>query len=561
MSSERNDELPFLPGNGFRDYSKKKFHVSNTLNYKNGYPLPNKPKYTIGGSKLPEPPAMQVDYQYELGCDKNREHKSSQEKSTFVPAHLAFDKKVLKFDAYFKEAVHESPNEYYRVRPVEIYYYLEDDSIGVIEPLVENCGMPQGKLIKRQRLPKNSNGECWHWTDLNLAMNVVFYGRTFRIVNCDQFTRDFLESEGKVIQEQESIPVDPYTESRNLPLRSYNTPTDFDKLNKFLKLDRKVLRFYAMWDDRDAMFGEVRKYLIHYYLVDDSVEIRECHQCNDGRDPFPVLLRRGRLPKNRYAVENSFPMAVMELTEHEVKEWFGPADFRVGETLFVNGRKFLVYDCDDFTRQYYKEQFNIEQENNLFDTDQHVPRGKKSMLPTDKSVPKIQMSIPPHNGFGSLQDSMQNCLSLVPQPPKKDFIKMLENDNLVLRYEATMQSSRQEDRDRRFIISYRLADDMISIFEPQQRNSGIIGGKFLERTRIAKPGCDPENPVFYGIGDFAIGATITVLRHRFIITNADEYVLKYLEQNEERFPTNTIQSLRNKIRHTFTRNQPKKIFF
>lgn len=77
---------------------------------------------------------------------------------------------------------------------------------------------------------------------------------------------------------------------------------------------------------------------------------------------------------------------------------------------------------------------------------------------------------------------------------------MLENDNKVLRYEAKMESSRQEDRDRRFIISYRLADDMISIFEPQQRNSGIIGGKFLERTRIAKPGSKTDNPTFYGIG-------------------------------------------------------------
>lgn len=71
------------------------------------------------------------------------------------------------------------------------------------------------------------------------------------------------------------------------------------------------------------MFGEIRKYLIHYYLVDDSVEIRECHQPNDGRDPFPVLLRRGKLPKSRYDVDNAFPMAVMELTEHEVTELVG----------------------------------------------------------------------------------------------------------------------------------------------------------------------------------------------------------------------------------------------
>jgi len=304
------------------------------------------------------------------------------------------------------------------------------------------------------------------------------------------------------------------------------------------ELDRKVLRFYALWDDRDAMFGEIKKYIIHYFLVDDSVEIRECHQPNDGRDPFPVLLRRGKLPKSRYDVENSFPMAVMELTEHEVTAWFGPSDFRVGQTLFINGRKFLVYDCDDFTRYFYQDRFDIEQEGNLFES------GK---LPTDKPTPIVKHAIPPHNGFGSLQDSLQNCLSLVAQPPKKDFIKMLENDGLVLRYEARMESSRQEDRDRRFIISYRLSDDMISIFEPQQRNSGIIGGKFLERTRIEKPGCDPENPVFYGIGDFAIGSTIIVLKHRFVITDADELVLKYLEKSPDMYPAATIESLRNKL--------------
>jgi len=537
-------ELPFLPGNSFKNYRQKNHHVSNTLNFKNGYPFQLKPKYQIGGAKMPkrcedqEPTLDDQRLAAELTYGEAQLSRT-EIPSTYVPAHLAFDKKVLKFNAYFKEAVHESPNEYYRVRPVIVYYYLEDDSIAVVEPIVENCGMPQGKLIKRQRLPKNEQGECWHWTDLNVAMNVVFYGRTFRLVSCDKFTQDFLESEGIVVQTGESIPSDPYTDSRKQPLRSYETPTDFDKLKKFLELDRKVLRFYAMWDDRDAMFGEVRKYLIHYYLVDDSVEIRECHQSNDGRDPFPVLLRRGRLPKSRYDVENSFPMAVMELSEHEVTEWFGATDFCVGETLFINGRKFLIYDCDDFTRQFYAKNFNMTQAPACFQ--------KNEQLPTDKPGPSVVNSIPPYNGFGSLEDSLQNCLSLVPQPPKKDHIKMLENDKKVLRYEAKLGSQRQEDRHRRFIISYWLADDMISIFEPQQRNSGIIGGKFLERTRIAKPGCDPENPVFYGIGDFAIGATIVVLKHRFMITNADEYVLKYLEKNAKDFPEATIESLRKEI--------------
>lgn len=50
----------------------------------------------------------------------------------------------LLFHAYYKQTVHESPIEHFRVRPVSIYYYPEDDSISVVEPHIENCGMPQG---------------------------------------------------------------------------------------------------------------------------------------------------------------------------------------------------------------------------------------------------------------------------------------------------------------------------------------------------------------------------------------------------------------------------------
>lgn len=65
----------------------------------------------------------------------------------------------------------------------------------------------------------------------------------------------------------------------------------------------KVLRFYAIWDDTDSMFGECRNYIIHYYLMDDTVEIREVHERNDGRDPFPLLMNRQRMPK--ILVENA----------------------------------------------------------------------------------------------------------------------------------------------------------------------------------------------------------------------------------------------------------------
>ncbi len=54
--------------------------------------------------------------------------------------------KVLRFFAYFQEAVQESRVEQYRVRSSVILFYLEDDTIQVNEPKIENSGMPQGRM-------------------------------------------------------------------------------------------------------------------------------------------------------------------------------------------------------------------------------------------------------------------------------------------------------------------------------------------------------------------------------------------------------------------------------
>lgn len=60
---------------------------------------------------------------------------------------------VLQFDAYFKEAVDESPLENHRVRKCKILVYLEDSSVQIDEYKQENSGMPQGTLVKRHQIP------------------------------------------------------------------------------------------------------------------------------------------------------------------------------------------------------------------------------------------------------------------------------------------------------------------------------------------------------------------------------------------------------------------------
>ena len=46
-----------------------------------------------------------------------------------------------------------------------------------------------------------------------------------------------------------------------------------------------------------------------------------------------------------------------------------------------------------------------------------------------------------------------------------------------------METNYEVDASRRFIISYYLSDDTVAVFEPPVRNSGVIGGKFLERAQ------------------------------------------------------------------------------
>jgi hypothetical protein len=64
---------------------------------------------------------------------------------------------------------------------------------------------------------------------------------------------------------------------------------------KYLILQSNA-KLYTKWDDLP--------FIIHYYLSDDTVEIREVHTPNDGRDNFALLLKRRKIP---YSFNVSLP--------------------------------------------------------------------------------------------------------------------------------------------------------------------------------------------------------------------------------------------------------------
>ncbi len=69
-----------------------------------------------------------------------------------------------------------------------------------------------------------------------------------------------------------------------------------DGLKKYITNDRKVLSFQALWQD-DTLEGGFNYFTLNYYLADDTVEVKEVRFQNSGKDPFPLLLKKQKLPR------------------------------------------------------------------------------------------------------------------------------------------------------------------------------------------------------------------------------------------------------------------------
>lgn len=117
---------------------------------------------------------------------------------------------------------------------------------------------------------------------------------------------------------------------------------------------------------------------------------------------------------------------------------------------------------------------------------------------------------------------------LDPKPPKKNFFKYVDNDKVILRYTAKLNTTIPEDIERRFIISYYLADNTVSIYEPLKRNSGVVEGKFLERGRYKNV---TGLRAFIEPSDFVVGGNVIINAFSFQVLSADAFTEKWMKEN------------------------------
>merc|ERR1711977_434868 len=113
----------------------------------------------------------------------------------------------------------------------------------------------------------------------------------------------------------------------------------------------------------------------------------------------------------------------------------------------------------------------------------------------------------------------------------------------ILRFEARCANGQVEDEDRKFIIGFFLANDTMACWELRQRNSGFAEGKFAERGRKR----NPYTGEWYKSPDFFVGAAVSVSCMPMVVTRADEYSLKFMEENCHQFPMCNVQIILQKI--------------
>jgi len=448
-----------------------------------------------------------------------------------LPKWVAYDRKVLRFWCYTYEQVMFSNEENLRHRHFTLYYYLDTDMIHIDEMKLENSGIPQGIFLKKQKIPHAEEDRFINFSDIQINNTLCIFGRSFHVCFMDDSSRAFYEKMNIDQDEDQELPCDMYAMKRDAvaePNVSDKTISEYaearngrvltwqlEKERQFFAHDGKVLRFWAVWND-PSIYGKKHHYQVYYYLADDTIAISEIYPANAGIQQFPAFLSRSQLPKNL----PDHGIALIGVDHTDEIEYITHADLRVGGFLTVYGRHMLLIRCDDYTKCFYEDIHNCTEEDLMSIIDEEE----------DYQIPVTKP--PPHNGYGTEEDSLGSVKHLIPRKPRKDFLKLLKFDNAILRFKASLASNSPQDEGRTFVIEFFRSDDTLKIYECRCANSGFVGGKFLERRRLK----NPETEEWFLPSEFFVGADVVLNGFNFHILEADEHTLKHMENDSSQFP-------------------------
>lgn len=189
--------------------------------------------------------------------------------------------------------------------------------------------------------------------DFKIGTRVTIYARSYNIIGCNDSTRQYIlqtTNWSDTELNQMPWPEDEFSKknkdkmmretggggvNRNRKMHEMKEymeallgkPTAMSDLGSFLESGNKALCFDIIWDDTGRLYGDVRCFKLCYFLSDDTIEITPVHTKNDGRDQFPKLLKRTKVPKD---IRN--PEGVKYLWK----------DLKIGEVMNIYERAMII---------------------------------------------------------------------------------------------------------------------------------------------------------------------------------------------------------------------------
>ncbi|XP_054707174.1 EF-hand domain-containing protein 1-like isoform X2 [Uloborus diversus] len=256
-----------------------------------------------------------------------------------------FRKHVLSFDAYYQDAQKTTLD---KATLCKILYYLDDDTIKVCEPDYSSRILNRGCIIPRQKIKKNksfsSKDEYYSADDLNIGESLDIFGVKYTLINCDLFTHDFLSNLGYKIHRPQPEFTFLLSQLQEKEQKKFISKKIFPKsyeVAKFLEEYPKTLRFYGAWEDVTS-YGN-KKYLVTLCvnIANGTFKVQENRPLNFREHDSRLLLKPTLVPK----------------VKEKNLEYLTEKDLELGIYLNVFGHQLYLYDCDDFTKQYYYSKY------------------------------------------------------------------------------------------------------------------------------------------------------------------------------------------------------------
>lgn len=481
---------------------------------------------------------------------------------------------AMRFFAFSIEKLPGNLMEPERLHLVEIIMHPDDGTLEIKEPRTPSSSGIMPLALKRHRVIKpghdttDAKAPAYTVHDAFSSALLTIYGINYVLYDADRHTREYLNSIGLEFGRAFSPPTIKYKPGASInslanpsmSLSALKPPVSPDLRegssvlqNKFVQMGSKVLRFFGFWMDAD---GGMRNVKLHYFLVDDTIEIVNVHERNDGRDHPPTFLKRLRIRKPVRDASHSFSNSSLMGPENNAPDskYYMHTDLNIGSVVEVAGVAIHLVDCDGFTREFYESELHIS-----LAPPMHVE---------EAPVLEYKVIIPPHNGIGSEEDSLQTCTgSLMPKPVRKNLALMAKYAGICLRYKAKFANPRvsdsqcncthvillvmyvcylifaqNSDRNRDFTIQAYPEDNTILIQETAVRNSGFAGGRFLARLRHKNRDGSP-----FELSSLFIGTSVEIRQHMFVIEDADERTLSFMESHSDMWPQCDARAVRAKV--------------